>query len=270
MADECDHCCCFYQGDPCCGCGWTDDDPVESDPLDLACQLVAVALVVRPGAAAEIERATAGFRQVVERVAGRGILGPMTPTDVQSSNPQADRQAARIERLRRTMLDCIAGEMGGDDFAATRSLVVSSLEGMPWHAVAMVLGGIAFQRFPSSSPEPVVLGAPAPGHVPGGMPLRPWPPLDENHPLTRGETCAACRELLEPGHVVTLVAVGPGLDPDARTAALAGAPYNALSVPVHWACATGDAGPGAGMTGFATPYDAINSVDLTPAADGEG
>lgn len=75
-------------------------------------------------------------------------------------------------------------------------------------------------------------------------------PLEPNHPLVvgvfdneagmnMGEGCRACNQPFKAGDYVTLVALGPGDDPDARQRAREGRPYNAVALPVHWACATG-------------------------------
>ena len=52
--------------------------------------------------------------------------------------------------------------------------------------------------------------------------------------------CAACHQRFELGEAHTLVPLGPGNNPEARTKARAGARYESYAaVPVHWACATG-------------------------------
>lgn len=69
--------------------------------------------------------------------------------------------------------------------------------------------------------------------------LRKFDPLATDHPLLQ-QDCPACRQTFLPGDVVTLVALGPGDDPAARQRAREGRPYNAVTTPVHWACATGE------------------------------
>jgi hypothetical protein len=68
---------------------------------------------------------------------------------------------------------------------------------------------------------------------------RKFPPLKPDHPLVGGE-CPACHETFTAGDETTLIALGPGDDPDARERAREGRVYNAVAVPVHWACATGE------------------------------
>jgi len=64
-------------------------------------------------------------------------------------------------------------------------------------------------------------------------------------PLPKGDrllslVCPACHQKFQLGDVPALVAIGPGLDPEARARAREGRPYNAVAVPVHWACASGE------------------------------
>lgn len=54
--------------------------------------------------------------------------------------------------------------------------------------------------------------------------------------------CPACHKPFRAGDYTTLIALGPGDDPDAQAQARAGRPYNAVALEVHWACATGHAG----------------------------
>jgi len=69
--------------------------------------------------------------------------------------------------------------------------------------------------------------------------MRRYDPLPYGHP-TIGEICPACRRAFAVGDEVTLIVVGPGDDEEAQERAREGRPYNAVCVPVHWACATGD------------------------------
>lgn len=72
--------------------------------------------------------------------------------------------------------------------------------------------------------------------------MRKYSPLDESHPLV-GKPCAACGRAFVVGDVVTLVALGPGDDPEAQARAREGRAYNAVGQPVHWSCATGEVEP---------------------------
>jgi hypothetical protein len=51
--------------------------------------------------------------------------------------------------------------------------------------------------------------------------------------------CPGCRKPFAVGEYATLVMIGPGDDAVARERCLQGRAYNAICVPVHWACATG-------------------------------
>jgi hypothetical protein len=55
-----------------------------------------------------------------------------------------------------------------------------------------------------------------------------------------GEPCPACGVLLADGDQVAVVVFGPGADPAARAACLAGEDYAGVAVELHWACRTGD------------------------------
>lgn len=58
--------------------------------------------------------------------------------------------------------------------------------------------------------------------------------------LKKGEVCAACKKPFKAGQYTTLIALGPGADPDARKSAREGRAFNAVALEVHYACATGD------------------------------
>jgi len=58
--------------------------------------------------------------------------------------------------------------------------------------------------------------------------------------ITDKTRCSACNGHFTAGDYVTLVALGPGPDAENRAKARAGRAYNAVAVPVHWACATGE------------------------------
>lgn len=66
-------------------------------------------------------------------------------------------------------------------------------------------------------------------------------PLTADHWLIADvEKCPACKMGFKAGEHVTLIALGPGEDPEGRAKARAGQAYNAVAIPVHWACATGE------------------------------
>lgn len=69
--------------------------------------------------------------------------------------------------------------------------------------------------------------------------LQKWGPKTANHPSV-GTKCAACDLLFQPGDFTTAISMGPGIDKEARAAAVSGAPYTAVALEVHWACATGE------------------------------
>ena len=54
-----------------------------------------------------------------------------------------------------------------------------------------------------------------------------------------GELCPACGVPFAAGDYTTLVPLGPGDDPEEQEKARDHHPYNAISVEVHWSCATG-------------------------------
>lgn len=68
--------------------------------------------------------------------------------------------------------------------------------------------------------------------------MRKFNPLLPDHPLV-GEVCPACNQAFQAGDVVTLIAIGPGDDPENQQKARDGKPYSAVALPAHWACATG-------------------------------
>jgi len=63
-------------------------------------------------------------------------------------------------------------------------------------------------------------------------------PKDAKHPSV-GTLCGACNEPLVAGDYTTLVALGPGKDVEQQKRAAAGQTYQAISLEVHWTCATG-------------------------------
>lgn len=71
--------------------------------------------------------------------------------------------------------------------------------------------------------------------------MRKMGPLKKDHPLvTEKEKCPACRVEFKTDDFVTLISLGPGDDTEARQRARHDEAYNAVAVPVHWACATGE------------------------------
>lgn len=54
--------------------------------------------------------------------------------------------------------------------------------------------------------------------------------------------CPACHRPFKVGEYTTVLALGPGDDPEARERARQGRAYNAAAIEIHWACATGDEG----------------------------
>lgn len=71
--------------------------------------------------------------------------------------------------------------------------------------------------------------------------MRKFGPIEETDGvLALGKPCAACGKAFAQGQCFGLVGVGPGDDEEEQAKARAGRPYNAVAVPVHWACATGE------------------------------
>lgn len=68
--------------------------------------------------------------------------------------------------------------------------------------------------------------------------MRKFQPLPADHWLV-GQTCPACSKPFAVGDETTLIALGPGDDPEAQERARAGRAYNAVAQPVHWDCAGG-------------------------------
>lgn len=68
---------------------------------------------------------------------------------------------------------------------------------------------------------------------------RRFGPKPETHPSV-GTECPACKKPFETGDYTTLIALGPGDDPESQEKARDGSFYNAVAVEVHWACATGE------------------------------
>lgn len=68
--------------------------------------------------------------------------------------------------------------------------------------------------------------------------FRRFGPKTEDHPSI-GKECPACHVPFAAGDYTTLVAFGPGADPEERAKAAAGRAYTAVAAEVHYACATG-------------------------------
>jgi len=66
--------------------------------------------------------------------------------------------------------------------------------------------------------------------------VRKFGPKTADHP-TVGRDCPACNKPFKEGDYTTLVALGPGDDPEEQERAREGRPYNAVAVEVHWECA---------------------------------
>jgi hypothetical protein len=71
------------------------------------------------------------------------------------------------------------------------------------------------------------------------LPPQRMGPLSADHPAVN-KPCPGCRRAILAGAFVTLLAVGPGDDPEEREKARNGRPYNAVAVAAHWECVTGD------------------------------
>jgi len=69
--------------------------------------------------------------------------------------------------------------------------------------------------------------------------LRKFGPKSKDHP-TVGKDCLACNKPFEEGDYTTLIAMGPGDDPESRKKCKEGWAYNSVAKEVHWACATGE------------------------------
>ena len=64
-------------------------------------------------------------------------------------------------------------------------------------------------------------------------------PKAVDHPGISKE-CPGCHQPLKAGDYTTLVAIGPGSDPESRKKAREGYAYNAVAIEAHWACVTGE------------------------------
>ncbi len=68
--------------------------------------------------------------------------------------------------------------------------------------------------------------------------LRRFGPKRVGHPGI-GKECPACHTPFKEGDYTTLIALGPGNDPESQKKHRQGQPYNAVAVEVHYSCATG-------------------------------
>ncbi len=68
---------------------------------------------------------------------------------------------------------------------------------------------------------------------------RKFGPKEADHPSV-GDLCPACGKAFRAGDYATLVAIGPGDDPENQQNAREGRAYNAVAVEAHWACVTGE------------------------------
>lgn len=66
--------------------------------------------------------------------------------------------------------------------------------------------------------------------------MRVFGPKAADHPGI-GVECPACHVPFVAGDMTTLVALGPGNDPESRRRAREGRVYNAVAVEIHAACA---------------------------------
>jgi hypothetical protein len=67
--------------------------------------------------------------------------------------------------------------------------------------------------------------------------MRKFGPKSDDAPSI-GEPCPACHVPFKVGDYTTLVALGPGDNPEARQLMAQGRPYNAVAVEIHWDCST--------------------------------
>lgn len=75
-------------------------------------------------------------------------------------------------------------------------------------------------------------------------------PSDDQDIDPPGRLCSACGKPFVEGDYSTLIALGPGDDPEARQLCRAGRPYHAIAEEVHLACATGiEIAPGTDRAG---------------------
>ena len=72
----------------------------------------------------------------------------------------------------------------------------------------------------------------------GGTNMRAFGPKPKDD-FSIGKLCPACSALFKEGDYTTLIALGPGDDPEAQKLARECRSYNAVVVEVHYKCATG-------------------------------
>ena len=68
--------------------------------------------------------------------------------------------------------------------------------------------------------------------------MRKFGPKTKDHPSV-GKLCPACQKPFAEGDYTTLIAYGPGDDPEAQRKAQKGQAYNAVAAEVHFSCAGG-------------------------------
>lgn len=73
--------------------------------------------------------------------------------------------------------------------------------------------------------------------------IRAWRQGLSDDPGHEGCVCAACAASIDAGEWAALIPLGPGLDPALRALAADGHHFDAVTVRLHWACATGEEEP---------------------------
>lgn len=109
-------------------------------------------------------------------------------------------------------------------------------------------------------------------HTPSNFAARPAiGPLAASDPLLYGDTdkCPACRQRFKEGEFVTLVALGPGVDPEEREKARAGRIYNAVAAVLHYGCATGEDPPCSSLDARGGDHE-IQATPQSPAEEEKG
>lgn len=68
--------------------------------------------------------------------------------------------------------------------------------------------------------------------------LRKFGPMAADNTAV-GRKCEACSKPFKAGDYTTLIALGPGDDPEEQEKARSNRPYNSVAIQVHYSCATG-------------------------------
>ena len=68
--------------------------------------------------------------------------------------------------------------------------------------------------------------------------MRKFGPKTKDHPSV-GELCPACKKPFAEGDYTTLIAYGPGDNPEEQRKAREGRAYNAIAAEVHYDCSGG-------------------------------